>query len=123
MKKLLLLLTAGVFANLGAHAQVIENLVIDSGSSSSTRPSPKGFKLEFSDLEVGDGAEIHLKIGKAVMDGDGNDKGKYSYVVLTGDKIEGTFSDELDDEIATFKRAVHQGRRGRQGDQVHSRQG
>lgn len=35
------------------------------------------------------------------MDGD-SDNGKYSYVVLTGDKIEGTFSDELDDEIATL---------------------
>lgn len=129
MKKLLLLLTAGVFANLGAHAQVVENLVIDGGnkwnatpivggSASITFTDPygefklinkaitktdyKGFKLEFSDLEVGDGAEIHLKIGKAVMDGDGNDKGKYSYVVLNGDKIEGTFSDELDDEIATL---------------------
>ena len=129
MKKLLLLLTAGVFANLGAHAQVVENLVIDGGntwnampiaggSASITFTDPygefklinkaitktdyKGFKLEFSDLEVGDEGEVHLKIGKAVMDGDGNDKGKYSYVVLTGDKIEGTFSDALDDEIATL---------------------
>lgn len=128
MKKLLLLLTAGIFANLGAHAQVVENLVIDSGnpwnatpivggSASITFTDPygefklinkaitktdyKGFKLEFSGLEVGDGGEIHLKIGKAVMDGD-SDNGKYSYVVLTGDKIEGTFSDELDDEIATL---------------------
>ncbi|MGN0010001.1 MAG: hypothetical protein ACI35N_01565, partial [Marinilabiliaceae bacterium] len=67
-----------------------------------TKTDYKGFKLEFSDLEVGDEGEVHLKIGKAVMDGDGNDKGKYSYVVLTGDKIEGTFSDALDDEIATL---------------------
>ena len=121
-------MTAGVFANLGAHAQVVENLVIDGGnpwnatpieggSASITLTDPygefklinkaitktdyKGFKLEFSDLEVGDGGEVHLKIGKAVMDGD-SEKGKYSYVVLTGDKIEGTFSDELDDEIATL---------------------
>ncbi len=128
MKKLLLLLTAGVFANLGAHAQVVENLVIDGGNAwnatpivggsasitftdpygefklitkSITKTDYKGFKLEFSGLEVGDGGEIHLKIGKAVMDGD-SDNGKYSYVVLTGDKIEGTFSDELDDEIATL---------------------
>ena len=128
MKKLLLLLTAGVFANLGAHAQVVENLVIDGGNKwnatpivggsasitftdpygefklitkSITKTDYKGFKLEFSGLEVGDGGEIHLKIGKAVMDGD-SDNGKYSYVVLTGDKIEGTFSDELDDEIATL---------------------
>lgn len=128
MKKLLLLLTAGVFANLGAHAQVVENLVIDGGNTwnatpivggsasitfthgygefklitkSITKTDYKGFKLEFSGLEVGDGGEIHLKIGKAVMDGD-SDNGKYSYVVLTGDKIEGTFSDALDDEIATL---------------------
>ena len=83
-------MTAGVFANLGAHAQVVENLVIDGGnawnatpivggSASITFTDPygefklinkaitktdyKGFKLEFSDLEVGDGAEVHLKIG------------------------------------------------------------
>lgn len=131
MNKSLLLLAASLVAG-GASAQTVENLKVvvenswnvspvasaaaisfTSGygefkliSSTISKADYKGFKVEFSDLvnaEGGDG--IHLKIGKVNNDADGNDKGVYQYPsfsTATDGVLEGTFADDLVDEIEVF---------------------
>lgn len=130
MKKVLFLLAAGLFAHQTMAADV-ETLKIDGSntwnatpvagvrtpisfssnwgefkliSSSITKTAYKGFKVEFSDLVDAEGGGIHLKIGKAVMDGE-KDKGVYEYFNFssaTDGVLSGEFADDLDDEIATF---------------------
>lgn len=130
MKKLLFLLAAGLFAHQAMAADV-ETLKVDGSntwnatpiagvrtpisftsgygefkliSSSITKTAYKGFKVEFADLVDADEGGVHLKIGKAVMDGE-EDKGVYKYFNFssaTDGVLSGEFADDLDDEIATF---------------------
>lgn len=131
MNKSLLLFAAAWLIGAGATAQDAENLIVKAGGwnvtaigtitstvvsftsnygefkltdSSISKSDYKGFKIEFSDLKDLDGGGVHLKIGKAVMDG-GSDNGVYQYVNFSQGSdgvLEGTFSDDLDNEIATF---------------------
>ncbi len=129
MKKVLLLLAAGLFAHQAMAADV-ETLKIDGSgwnatpiasvrtpisfttaygefkliSSPITKTDYKGFKVEFTDLVDVDGGGVHLKIGKTVTV-DGTDKDVYQYPHFssaTDGVLSGEFAADLDDEIATF---------------------
>ena len=131
MNKLLLLFAAGLLANQAGQAQTVENLIVDGSntwnatpiaggsasitfnsawaefkliSSDITKTEYKGFKVEFSDLKEVTSGNVHLKIGKPVMEGE-EDKGVYKYFNLADAAdgvMSGDFAEELDDAITTL---------------------
>lgn len=131
MKKVLMMLAIGVLAQ-HAVAQDEESLIVDGSNSWRVTPVAagvgtsinflndwgefnliyepiykedyKGYKVEFSNLKDLDGGGVHLKIGKAVMDGD-VDNGVYTVVPLASAEngvLVGEFPEDLDDEVSTF---------------------